>query len=219
LAGAPEFLGDALGEPPRTSPCPASLSLVVARGPGGARLTPASLRSVFAAETCYVQQTAIAMRVEQFRALWPMEWHRKLVAGSCFGVLAVTAALLCMSKGAWVAAAVFATLAFILIGRVLDFRFYWTWVIQVDDSGVHQLGGLGRRRDEVEVHVPWQAVTVWERTRLTKRGRPKIRGESVYTYEVAGETSSRIVWQSNYFPRNKRLVQLVIEKLGNPKEL
>ena len=156
------------------------------------------------------------MRPERFRALWPMEWHRKLLAATCLGILAVAAALLCIGMGAWLAAAVFAICAFLLIARVLDFRFYWTWVILVDDFGVHQLGGLGKR--EVEVHVPWPDVRVWERKRVTKRGRPKVRGESVFDYEVGSEAPSRIVWRSNYFPRNNRLVQLLTEKLGKPKE-
>jgi hypothetical protein len=159
------------------------------------------------------------MREERFRALWPMEWHRKLLAGTCFGIVAVAAALLCVGMGAWLAAAILAILAFILIARVLDFRFYWTWVIQVDDSGVHQLGGMGKGRAEVEIHVPWPAVSVWERKRITKRGRPKVRGESVFDYEVASEASSRIVWRSDYFPRNNTLVHLLTEKLGNPKDI
>ncbi len=148
-----------------------------------------------------------------------MEWHGKLLAGTCFGILAVAAAVLCLVMGAWLAAVTLAILAFVLIGRVLDFRFYWTWVIQVDGSGVHQLGGMGMRRKEVEVHVPWSDVTVWERKRITKRGRPKARGDTIFNYEVASEASSRIVWRSNYFPKNTRLVHLLTEKLGNPKDI
>ena len=137
--------------------------------------------------------------VNRFRALWPMEWHRQLLALSCCGALAVVAALYGAFHGAWVAAAALATLAFVLIARLLEFRFYWTWLIQVDESGVHQLGGMGRTRAQVQIHVPWQVVTVWQRTRITQRGRPKVRGEVVYRYEVGAEAASPIVGNRTTF--------------------